>query len=204
MTTRVVHINDNIEGAVYVGRAVPRRGIKASKWANPFRISANMTPEAHAAHLAQHEADLTASRAECPACDGRGETLGWIENDITKVRYIPCPDCTARYADESQRGPIDYQREYLADPAADLDPRADPHCPVCHGTGRTLSSEGDDTDPCACVRDLCPACDGQGERPQWQCDGLEMLPCPDCTGSGFVPDPPPAPTRTPEDDGVPF
>lgn len=38
MTTRVVHINDNIEGAVYVGRAVPRRGIKASKWANPYKI----------------------------------------------------------------------------------------------------------------------------------------------------------------------
>ena len=39
MTTRVVHINDNIPGAVYIGRAVPRRGIKASKWANPYKIS---------------------------------------------------------------------------------------------------------------------------------------------------------------------
>jgi hypothetical protein len=38
MTTRVVHVHDNIPGAVYIGRAVPRRGIKASKWANPYKI----------------------------------------------------------------------------------------------------------------------------------------------------------------------
>lgn len=45
MTTKVIHVSEmsNHPGAVYVGRAVPRRGIKASKWANPFRISANMT-----------------------------------------------------------------------------------------------------------------------------------------------------------------
>src|SRR5690606_26410352 len=36
--TRVVHVNDNVPGAVYIGRAVPRRGLKASIWANPFRI----------------------------------------------------------------------------------------------------------------------------------------------------------------------
>lgn len=40
MTTlpRVCHIDDGIEGAVYVGRANPRKGLKASKWGNPFRI----------------------------------------------------------------------------------------------------------------------------------------------------------------------
>lgn len=37
--TRVVHINDNIEGAVYIGRANGRKGLKASKWANPHKIS---------------------------------------------------------------------------------------------------------------------------------------------------------------------
>ena len=43
MTTRVVHVNDNVPGAVYIGRAVPRRGIKASKWANPYKIGRDGT-----------------------------------------------------------------------------------------------------------------------------------------------------------------
>lgn len=37
--TRVVHVRDNIEGAVYIGRAMPRQGLKASPFANPFRVS---------------------------------------------------------------------------------------------------------------------------------------------------------------------
>lgn len=36
--TRVVHVKDNIPGAIYVGRAMPRQGLKASKWANPHKI----------------------------------------------------------------------------------------------------------------------------------------------------------------------
>jgi len=36
--TRVVHINDGHPDAIYIGRAVPRRGLKASPWANPFTI----------------------------------------------------------------------------------------------------------------------------------------------------------------------
>ena len=37
--TRVIHISemDRFPDAVYIGRAVTRRGIKASKWGNPFR-----------------------------------------------------------------------------------------------------------------------------------------------------------------------
>ncbi len=38
MTSRVVHINDHVEGAVYIGRAMPRQGLKASPFANPYRI----------------------------------------------------------------------------------------------------------------------------------------------------------------------
>lgn len=45
MTTRVCHVNDNIPGAIYVGRAVPRRGIKASKWTNPYKIGRGYTRE---------------------------------------------------------------------------------------------------------------------------------------------------------------
>lgn len=40
MTTRVIHVHDmpNYPDAIYIGRAVPRRGLKASKWANPYKI----------------------------------------------------------------------------------------------------------------------------------------------------------------------
>lgn len=36
--TRVVHINDNVPGAVYIGRANGRKGLKASMFANPFKV----------------------------------------------------------------------------------------------------------------------------------------------------------------------
>lgn len=36
--TRVCHINDNVEGAVYIGRANGRKRLKASPFANPFNI----------------------------------------------------------------------------------------------------------------------------------------------------------------------
>lgn len=36
--TTVVHVNDPNGYDIYIGRAVPRRGLKASKWANPFQI----------------------------------------------------------------------------------------------------------------------------------------------------------------------
>lgn len=42
MKTTVVHVRDvdlADPGVVYIGRAVPRRGIKASKWGNPFRVT---------------------------------------------------------------------------------------------------------------------------------------------------------------------
>jgi hypothetical protein len=42
--TRVVHVDDKVPGAVYIGRAMPRRGLKASKWANPYKIGAVLTP----------------------------------------------------------------------------------------------------------------------------------------------------------------
>src|SRR4051812_22483995 len=38
MTPRVVHVRDHIDGAVYIGRAVPRLRIPNSDFANPFRI----------------------------------------------------------------------------------------------------------------------------------------------------------------------
>lgn len=40
--SRVVHVNDQVEGAVYIGRAVPRKGLKGSQWANPHQITADV------------------------------------------------------------------------------------------------------------------------------------------------------------------
>jgi hypothetical protein len=37
--TRVVHVGDKVPGAVYIGRAMPRQGLKASPFANPFKVS---------------------------------------------------------------------------------------------------------------------------------------------------------------------
>ena len=36
--TRVVHVKDNIPGAIYIGRAMPYQGIEGSPFANPFKI----------------------------------------------------------------------------------------------------------------------------------------------------------------------
>ena len=38
MTGRVVHVADKVEGAVYIGRAMPRQRLKASPFANPHKI----------------------------------------------------------------------------------------------------------------------------------------------------------------------
>ena len=37
-TARVVHVRDGVPDAVYVGRAMPRQGLKASPLANPYKI----------------------------------------------------------------------------------------------------------------------------------------------------------------------
>jgi hypothetical protein len=37
--SRVVHVKDNIEGAVYIGRGNGRARLKASPFANPFKVA---------------------------------------------------------------------------------------------------------------------------------------------------------------------
>lgn len=39
MPTTVVHVNDPAGFDVYIGRAVRRRGIPASKWGNPYPLA---------------------------------------------------------------------------------------------------------------------------------------------------------------------
>ena len=43
--TRVVHVRDKVAGAVYIGRAMPRQGLKASPFCNPYKISPQHTRE---------------------------------------------------------------------------------------------------------------------------------------------------------------
>ena len=43
MAGRIVHVNDNVDGAVYIGRAVPRHGIGGSRWGNPFVVGKRHT-----------------------------------------------------------------------------------------------------------------------------------------------------------------
>lgn len=43
-SARVVHVNDNVPGAVYIGRAVGRKRLKKSKWANPYKIGDLFSP----------------------------------------------------------------------------------------------------------------------------------------------------------------
>jgi hypothetical protein len=56
MTIRVVHYRSAPVGAVYVGRAAPRFGLKASPLANPFKITSAAT---RAAVIAQYRQWLT-------------------------------------------------------------------------------------------------------------------------------------------------
>lgn len=41
--TRVVHVKDQIPGAVYIGRAMPQRGLQAGKWGNPYKVGRDGT-----------------------------------------------------------------------------------------------------------------------------------------------------------------
>ncbi len=45
MTTVVVNVRTDSSYTVYIGRAVPRRRLRASKWANPFKIGPDGTRE---------------------------------------------------------------------------------------------------------------------------------------------------------------
>ena len=84
--TTVVHVNSpewaqavKDGTAVYIGRAVPRKGFKASKWANPFKIDAHSDRPAQARYDAilayndwlKGQAELVAALPEL-----REKTLG--------------------------------------------------------------------------------------------------------------------------------
>lgn len=77
--TRVVHIADEVPGAVYIGRAMPRR-LKKSPFANPYKIGPDMT-RAHALELYEsHILESPALLTRLPEL--RGKPLAcWCRHD---------------------------------------------------------------------------------------------------------------------------
>lgn len=84
--TRVVHVNDNVPGAIYIGRAVPRRGLKASIWANPYAIGRSGTRAQVIARYANDLHDRLATSARQDILDDLYELIGkplacWCRHD---------------------------------------------------------------------------------------------------------------------------
>jgi hypothetical protein len=96
--TTVVNVRSDDSFTVYIGRAVPRRRLKASKWANPFKIGRDGAREQVIAKYRDYllsRPDLLASLSEL-----RGQRLGcWCAP-------APCHgDVLAGLADDSEDQP---------------------------------------------------------------------------------------------------
>lgn len=76
MSTTVIHVRDfdPARGDIYIGRAVPRKGLKASPWANPFVIGRDGTREEV---IAKHERWVRTSDDPCAV---------WIRANIHLLR----------------------------------------------------------------------------------------------------------------------
>jgi hypothetical protein len=80
--TRVVHVNDELPDAIYIGRAVPRRGLQESPWSCSYRI--RHTVRRTAACLRFGEELLSGPRRHQLAClpELRGKPLAcWCRHD---------------------------------------------------------------------------------------------------------------------------
>jgi hypothetical protein len=97
MKTTVVHVNDRAGFDVYIGRAVRRRGLPGSKWANPFPLAMGTREqviEAFRAHLMSRP-DLLAALPEL-----RGKRLGCWCKGRQGDKDVPCHgDLLAALAD---------------------------------------------------------------------------------------------------------
>ncbi len=58
MSSRIVHVKDNVEGAVYIGRSVPSLKMEESPFQNPYRIGRDMSRaqaiSAYRTHIAMY------------------------------------------------------------------------------------------------------------------------------------------------------
>ena len=78
--TRVVHVRDNVPGAVYIGRAMPRQGLKASPFANPHKIGPGVSRQTAITRYEEHLVSHRDLWAELPAL--RGKALAcWCRHD---------------------------------------------------------------------------------------------------------------------------
>lgn len=107
---RVCHITDNIEDAIYVGRANGRKRLKASPFANPFKVSdfgSRSECVTHYMHWLRMQPDLMAQlpelrNAPALACwcrrDGEERTeKTWCHADVIVMTL-------ERYSDDELRG----------------------------------------------------------------------------------------------------
>ena len=86
MSTRVVHVNDEIEGAVYIGRKNNRRGLAASPFENPFPIGHDPDHTQRAAVIASYRKHLLGSpelMRRLPELRGKAITC-WCRYDGAK------------------------------------------------------------------------------------------------------------------------
>ena len=95
-SARVVHVKDHIEGAVYIGRPMPRQKLRGTIWANPYKIgqgvprfhdgTVTMEPMTRQNVIALYRYDITQSRfllRELPTL--RGKTLAcWCRHHWEK------------------------------------------------------------------------------------------------------------------------
>lgn len=107
MNTRVIHWRDrgqyDPEEVVYIGRAMPRQGLKASIWANPYRIGKHGSREEVIAmyrvaleerletddHLADDLAELSGHILACwckPDYACHGDVLAEIADQISAAK----------------------------------------------------------------------------------------------------------------------
>lgn len=139
----VVHVRDMevgrgqlAPGAVYIGRAVPRRGYRASKWANPYRLSQYMAEEclrlfrAHVLETPSLRAalpELVGKRLAC-WCKRKGDEPCHGDVLVQLLRELSGHDAHERYTPEpaeSRPRPLTARRRALRrmTPALGLPPR---------------------------------------------------------------------------------
>lgn len=92
---RVVHINDKVPGAVYVGRANGRKRLKASPFANPYKIGQTL-PTFEGLH------DRKATRQDVVTMYRHWLLLKGPIGDLSELRNAPALACWCRHDGEER------------------------------------------------------------------------------------------------------
>lgn len=71
MTTTVIHVRDMREGDIYIGRAMPRKRLAGSRWANPYRVNRDQPRERAIALYRLYLAECPDLLAALPELRGR-------------------------------------------------------------------------------------------------------------------------------------